>query len=49
MERKKDPAAVSLGRRGGKARLVKMTAAERRRVASLGAWARWHRKGARKK
>jgi hypothetical protein len=38
---KKDPAAVSLGRKGGKARLTKMTAEERRNVARGAAQARW--------
>lgn len=33
--------AAALGRRGGKARLVKMTAEERTRVAKLAAQARW--------
>jgi len=37
----KNPNAVALGRRGGKARLTKMTAAERREVARAGAQARW--------
>lgn len=41
MAKKKNPAAVQLGRRGGKARLKKMTAAERSAVAKLGAAARW--------
>jgi chitodextrinase len=31
-------------RKGGKARLVKMTAAERSRIAKLAAEARWHKK-----
>jgi hypothetical protein len=37
----KNPNAVALGRRGGKARLTKMTAEERRKVAQSGAQARW--------
>ncbi len=37
----KDAAAVSLGRRGGKARAEKMTAEERRRVAQIAAKAKW--------
>jgi len=32
----KDPAAVALGRKGGKARLKKMTAEQRRAIASKG-------------
>jgi hypothetical protein len=36
----KDPAAVSLGRRGGKARLEKMTSEDRIRVAMTGVRAR---------
>ena len=34
--------AAELGRRGGKARAVKMTAAERKAVAKKAAQARWH-------
>ncbi len=41
--RRKDPYAVALGRRGGKARLRKMTREERVRVARAAAWARWGR------
>jgi hypothetical protein len=37
----KDPAAVSLGRRGGKARLTTMTAKERKEIAQGAARARW--------
>ena len=37
---KKNPAAVALGRLGGKARLTRMTAAERSEVARRGALAR---------
>jgi hypothetical protein len=40
----KDPLAVEFGRRGGKSRLVKMTAEERSRVAKLAAQARWGKK-----
>lgn len=40
----KDPLAVEFGRRGGKSRLVKMTAEERTRVAKLAAQARWAKK-----
>lgn len=43
----KDPAAVSLGRRGGlkggKARAAKLTAEERRKIAAKAAAARWNR------
>lgn len=42
--KRKDPAAVSLGRRGGKARLKKMTAEQRSEVARKGAAARWAKK-----
>jgi hypothetical protein len=44
MTKRKNPAAVQLGRRGGKARLKKITAAERSRIAGLGAAARWGKK-----
>lgn len=44
----KDPAAVSLGRRGGlkggKARAKALTAAERQEIARLGGKARWGKK-----
>ncbi len=40
----KDPAAVSLGRRGGKARAKNLTAAQRAEIASAGAAARWKKK-----
>jgi hypothetical protein len=40
----KDEHAAALGRRGGKARLVKMTAEERTRIAKLAAQARWGKK-----
>ena len=49
MAKRKDPAAVQLGRRGGKARLKKMTAAERSKVAKMGAAARWLKPAAPKK
>lgn len=46
----KDPAAVSLGRRGGlkggKARAVKLTKAQRTEIAKKAAKARWKRKAA---
>jgi hypothetical protein len=41
---KKNPAAVALGRKGGRARTVKMTAEERSRIAKLGGQARWAKK-----
>lgn len=49
-KRRKNPYAVALGRRGGKARLRKMTREERVRVARQAARTRWGRAGnARKK
>jgi hypothetical protein len=39
--RKKNPHAVALGRIGGKARLIKMTAEQRRAVSRLGNEVRW--------
>lgn len=49
--RKKNPAAVALGRlgasKGGKARAAKLTAARRRAIAEKAAntrWARWEKK-----
>lgn len=36
--------AAAMGRRGGKARLVKMTAEERTRIAKIAAQARWAKK-----
>ena len=44
MVKRKNPMAVALGRRGGKARLKKMTPEERKRVAQAGANARWKKK-----
>jgi hypothetical protein len=41
---RKDPAAVALGRRGGKARLKTMTKEQRTRVARDAARARWARR-----
>ncbi len=47
--RKKNPAAVALGRlgasKGGKARAAKLSAARRRAIAAKGAKARWNREG----
>ena len=40
----KDEHAAALGRLGGKARLTKMTAEERSRIAKLAAEARWGKK-----
>jgi hypothetical protein len=40
-KRKKNPAAVSLGKKGGRARTRQMTAAERTELASKAAKARW--------
>lgn len=40
----KDKAAVSLGRRGGKARAEKMTAARRAEIAKTAAAKRWSKK-----
>jgi hypothetical protein len=48
MRRRKDPAAVALGRKGGKAsgkaRMEKIAPEERRRIASDAARARWAKK-----
>lgn len=46
MAKRKNPAAVALGKRGGKARLKKMTAEERTEVARMAAIARWGEKPA---
>lgn len=47
MQRRKNPAAVALGRKGGlksaKARMEKIPEAERKRIASAAARARWER------
>jgi hypothetical protein len=47
-KRKKNPAAVALGRlgglKGGKARAEKLTAEERTKIARVAAAARWKRK-----
>jgi len=49
MAKKKNPAAVQLGRRGGKARLKKMTPEQRSEVARTAVRARWaKRDGARR-
>jgi len=48
MAKKKDPAAVALGRRGGKARLKTMTSEQRKEIArkagQASAIARWGKK-----
>ncbi len=48
-ERKKNPAAVALGRlgglKGGKARAAKLTPEERRKIAKKAAAARWRNRG----
>jgi hypothetical protein len=44
--RRKNPEAVKLGRRGGKARVKKLTAEERRessRKAALARWTKWRK------
>jgi hypothetical protein len=41
MARKKDPAAVSLGRKGGKATAKRLTPEERTKAARKAAAARW--------
>jgi hypothetical protein len=43
MKKKKNPAAVSLGRRGGVARAKALTAGERRAIATKAINARWAR------
>jgi len=42
--KRKDPAAVSLGRRGGVARAAALPAKKRQQIAAKGAKARWKRK-----
>lgn len=42
--KRKSPAAVALGRKGGRARMSKMTAEERSRLGRLAATARWGKK-----
>jgi hypothetical protein len=44
MAKKKNPAAVALGRRGAKARLTKLTPAKRKEIAENAAAARWGKK-----
>ncbi|MBI3680716.1 MAG: hypothetical protein HY235_09995 [Acidobacteria bacterium] len=45
---RKDPAAVKLGRRGGKARLRTMTPEQRSEHARMAVMARWAKKAAKK-
>jgi hypothetical protein len=42
--KKKNPAAVELGRRGGRARMKTMTPDQRREISRRGALARWKKK-----
>jgi hypothetical protein len=49
MAKRKNPAAVALGKRGAKARLTKMTPEQRTEVAQKAAAARWKDKPAAKK
>jgi hypothetical protein len=42
--KRKSPAAVELGRKGGQARMKTMTAEERSKIASQAAKARWDKK-----
>ena len=42
----KDPAAVSMGKRGGKARALKLSDAERKKIAKKAAATRWAKKPA---
>jgi len=48
-ERKKDPAAVKLGRKGGKARATRLSREELSRIGKEGARARWEREKTKKK
>ena len=41
MAKKKNPAAVALGKRGAKARMTKLTPEKRREVARIAIAARW--------
>lgn len=43
-ERRKNPAAVVLGRRGGKARAIRLPTEELSRIGKRGAQARWNRR-----
>jgi hypothetical protein len=44
MAKRKNPAAVALGKRGAKARLTKLSPEKRREVAKKAATARWGKK-----
>jgi hypothetical protein len=46
MAKRKNPAAVALGKRGAKARMTKLTPEQRKEVARKGAAARWKGKPA---
>jgi len=48
-KKKKDPNAVALGRKGGKARLVTMTPAQRKEIARKAIAVRWAKAKAMKK
>jgi hypothetical protein len=43
-EQGKDPAAATLGRRGGKARAARLSGSKRKEIAKRAADARWKRK-----
>jgi hypothetical protein len=45
----KNPHAVALGKKGGRARASRLSAARRREIAKMGAKARWGKAKARKK
>ena len=46
MAKKKDPAAVKLGRRGGKANMAKLSKEQRSALGKLAAAARWGKRAA---
>jgi hypothetical protein len=48
MEKRKDPHAVALGRKGGKARLQRLTSEQRRDIARKAVAARWAKVRAKK-
>jgi len=47
-KKEKDPNAVALGRKGGKARLQKLTSEERQSIATKAVNARWAKEKAKK-
>ena len=47
-KKEKDPNAVALGRKGGKARLEKLTSEERKSIARKAIAARWAKENAKK-